>query len=346
MKTPDREFPASDAVRRAVPLWIDFFGPSGCGKTYTALEIATGVQQVFGGDIYGLDTEGNRMLAYADYFKFKHVPFAAPYGSLDYLAALQSIYKRGGRIIIGDSWSHEHEGVGGMIDFQESEVRRMAGDDFAKQERVKMLAWAKPKAARRQLLNGMVAMRDVTFIQCFRAGDVSKPVKGANGKAEVVHMGFVPIGGREFIFEATVALFLPPASRGVPLLVSENAGEKMMTKIPRPFDGLFKENEQLSRDHGRRMAEWARGGAASEQGTQRQPVGATQRKNREKTLTERASAYESALKGAKSAADLAKIRSDGTELLLDLHHEQPNREQELKDFAEKRFRELTKDDPL
>lgn len=259
MKIPDREFPASDAVRKAVPLWLCAFGASGSGKTWTALELATGVQQVMGGDIYGLDTEGNRMLAYADYFKFKHVPFVPPFGSLDYLAAVQSIYKRGGRIIIGDSWSHEHEGVGGLIDYQEKEVQRMAGDDWQKQERVKMLAWSKPKAARRQLLNGMTSLPDVTFILCFRAADVSKPIKGKDNKTEVVHMGFTPIGAREFVYEATAALYLPPASKGKPDWNPENPGERMMAKLPRQFEGLFQNGEQVTREHGRKMAEWARG---------------------------------------------------------------------------------------
>lgn len=338
MKLPEREFPASDAVRKAVPLWVCLFGPSGCGKTYTSLEIATGVQEILGGDIYGLDTEGNRMLAYADYFKFKHVPFAAPFGSLDYLAALQSIHKRGGRIIIGDSWSHEHEGVGGMIDYQEAEVLRMAGTDFAKQERVKMLAWSKPKAARRQLLNGMVGMRDVTFIQCFRAGDVSKPVKGKEGKTEVQHMGFTPIGGREFVYEATVALFLPPASKGAPLLQPENPGEKIMTKIPRQFSEMFLEGQQLSRGHGRAMAEWARGGVAPD--ALAAPVSPTQRRNRDRTFTERAAAYGQALTNAKTLTDLQQIRTDGTELMMDLARELPDREKELRALGLRRYTEL------
>lgn len=329
MKLPDRDFPAADAVRKAVPLWVCYFGPSGCGKTYTSLETAVGAQEVLGGDIYGLDTEGNRMLAYADYFKFKHVPFAAPFGSLDYLAALQSIYKRGGRIIIGDSWSHEHEGVGGMIDYQEAEVERMSGGDYNKAERVKMLAWSKPKAARRQLLNGMVGMRDVTFIQCFRAGDVSKPVKGANGKTEVLHMGFTPIGGREFVYEATVALFLPPASKGSPLLVSENTGEKMMTKVPRQFEGVFQEGGQITREHGRRMAEWARGGASGD-------GNADTRGDAPTTVVSRHRADVDMMKGRfakmRDAEKLGELWNRNEEWLLTLHEEAPDLEKEMKAF--------------
>ena len=40
------------------------------------------------GDIHVIDTEARRALHYASYFKFRHTPFDAPFGSLDYLAAM------------------------------------------------------------------------------------------------------------------------------------------------------------------------------------------------------------------------------------------------------------------
>jgi RecA/RadA recombinase len=92
---PDRKFAVSDAKRERVPLLIGLTGPSGGGKTFSALRLATGIQTVTGGDIYFIDTESRRALHYADKFKFKHVPFEAPFGSLDYLAALQFCVKSG-----------------------------------------------------------------------------------------------------------------------------------------------------------------------------------------------------------------------------------------------------------
>ena len=112
-----RTFEAHQAVRDFVPLLIGLMGPSGSGKTYSALRLATGIQEVTGGDIYALDTEARRMLHYADRFRFQHVPFAAPFGSLDYLAALRFCVGQGGKTIIVDSMSHEHEGPGGLLDF-------------------------------------------------------------------------------------------------------------------------------------------------------------------------------------------------------------------------------------
>jgi hypothetical protein len=49
---PERKFTANDAKREHVPLLIGLTGPSGGGKTYSALRLATGIQQVTGGDIY------------------------------------------------------------------------------------------------------------------------------------------------------------------------------------------------------------------------------------------------------------------------------------------------------
>ena len=118
MNAPVRNFDAKVAVREHVPLLIGLMGPSGSGKTYSALRLASGIQSVAGGDIYFVDTEARRALHYADQFKFKHIQFDAPFGSLDYLAALQQCVKAGAGVIVVDSMSHEHESPGGMIDFQ------------------------------------------------------------------------------------------------------------------------------------------------------------------------------------------------------------------------------------
>ena len=77
------------------PVLIGSLGPSSSGKTYSGLRLATGIQTVYGGDIFVVDTEQRRSLHYADRFKFKHVDFQAPYGSLDYLDALRYAKKQG-----------------------------------------------------------------------------------------------------------------------------------------------------------------------------------------------------------------------------------------------------------
>lgn len=261
MNTHTRTFEARDAVRSSVPLLVGLMGPSGGGKTFSALRLATGIQQVTGGDIYGIDTEARRMLHYADRFRFKHVEFHAPFGSLDYLEALRFCAKQGAKVIIVDSMSHEHEGPGGLIDCHDRELDRMAGDDWAKRERVKMLAWRKPKANRRALINGLLQM-DCNFVFCFRAKETAKPMK-VGGKTEVVPQGFMPIAGDEFVFEQTVNCLLLPGARGVPTWTSENVGERQMMKLPEQFRSVFADSRPLSEEIGRALSEWAKGGAAS-----------------------------------------------------------------------------------
>ena len=113
-----------------VPLLIGLTGPSGSGKTFSALRIATGIKEVVGGEIFVVDTEQRRALHYAERFDFKHVNFEAPFGSLDYLEALRFCKAQGAGVVVIDSCSHEHDGPGGLLEQHETELTRMAGDDY------------------------------------------------------------------------------------------------------------------------------------------------------------------------------------------------------------------------
>ncbi len=249
-----RTFSAVTAHRDQVPLLVGVMGPSGGGKTYSALRLATGIQQVCGGDIYVIDTESKRSLHYADTFKFKHVEFTAPFGSLDYLEAMRFCSKAGAGVIVVDSMSHEHEGEGGYLDYHGQEVQRMAGNDWAKAERVKMAAWIKPSAARRRLINGILQLNS-NFIFCFRAKEKTKPKPGGG----IQELGWMPIAGDEFLFEQTLNCLLPPAAKGVPQWTSDQVGEKTMMKLPRQFEKLFADGRPLDEQHGAALAEWAKG---------------------------------------------------------------------------------------
>lgn len=257
MNAQSRSFVATEAVRESVPLLVGLMGASNSGKTWSSLRLATGIQEVTGGDIYGIDTEARRMLHYADTFKFKHVSFDAPFGSLDYLAAIQHCVKQGAKVIIIDSMTHEHSGPGGYLMTQEAEVERMAGDDYAKRERVKMAGWIKPAKLRGQMISGILQL-NVNLIFCFRAKEKTKPVKGGG----IQELGFMPIAGEELLFEQTVNCLLMPKSNGVPTWRSDQMGEKMMMKLPSQFEGIFAENKSLDEATGRALAEWAKGGPA------------------------------------------------------------------------------------
>jgi ABC-type dipeptide/oligopeptide/nickel transport system ATPase subunit len=260
MATNTRTFDDKPAVRERVPLILGAMGPSGGGKTYSALRLATGIQRVSGGDIFVIDTEARRALHYADKFKFRHVVFGAPFGSLDYLAAIEHCVKKGAGVVVVDSMSHEHEGQGGLLEAHEAEVQRLSKGDSAKAERIKMLAWNKPKQARRRLINSILQM-PCNFIFCFRAKEKLKIQPGK----EPEFQGFMPIAGEEFVFEMMVNLLFLPSAGGIPTWQSNEKGEKRMIKLPEQFKQLFLGAKvPVSEDHGEQIAKWAAGDAGAQ----------------------------------------------------------------------------------
>ena len=255
-----RQFTDSPAVRAATPLLLGLVGPSGSGKTYSALRLATGIQSVMGGDIGFIDTEANRALHYAEEFKFRHLPFGAPFSPLDYLSAIEYFVAKGCRNIVIDSMSHEHEGPGGVLEMHEQELDRMAGDDWKKRERMTMLAWAKPKAQRRRLINTLLQI-NANFIFCFRAKEKIKMVRGK----EPEQLGWMPIAGEEFVYECTANFLLLPRSGGVPTWNSDFIGERATMKLPKAFAPMFNEPRPLDENMGAAMARWAAGAPVTDQ---------------------------------------------------------------------------------
>ena len=246
-----RTFEDHEAKRVAVPLMVGLVGPSGGGKTYSALRLASGIQRVTGGDIFVVDTESRRALHYANQFKFRHVPFASPFGPLDYLAAIEHCAKKGAKVVVVDSMSHEHEGPGGVLEQHAAELERLGGS-----ERMSMLAWSKPKQARRRMINSILQL-PVSSIFCFRAKEKMKIEKGR----DPTPLGFMPIAGEEFMFEMTINCLLLPKAGGVPTWQSNEIGERETMKLPEQFRHIFADRAPLSEDHGESMARWAEGGA-------------------------------------------------------------------------------------
>ena len=258
-----RTFCDSVATRERAPLLFGLVGPSGTGKTFSALRLATGVQRVVGGDIFMIDSEARRGLYYADRFKFRHVPFGAPFSPLDYLQAFEHCVKQGAKTIIIDSMSHEHEGPGGVLEMHAAEVLRMSRGDASRADKVKMLAWHKPKSDRRRLINTLLQMQ-CNFIFCFRAKPKIKIVTGR----EPEPLGYMPIAGDDYVYEMAMKCLLLPGANGVPVFKSDYEGERAMIKIPEQFRAIFAQPKQLSEDIGEALARWAEGSvAAPEQST-------------------------------------------------------------------------------
>ena len=251
----ERVFHDAPGVRAQVPLLIGLVGPSGSGKTKSALRLAEGIQRVTGGDIFGIDTEANRMLHYADSHKFRHVPFCAPFDALSYLAAVEYCVKKGAKTVIIDSASHLHEGPGGTLEQHETECERlMKAWRTDSRDKVQMAAWANPKQDLRKFLNTVLQMQ-VNTIWCFRAKEKLKIIPGKQPQP----LGFMPIAGDEMIYEMTLNCLLYPNSKGVPSWQSAEMGERQIIKLPEQFVELLREARSLDESIGEGLAKWAAG---------------------------------------------------------------------------------------
>lgn len=256
----EERFRVLPALRTGAALMIGLTGPSGSGKTWSALRLAKGIRSVVPKrPIILIDTENKRARHYAEDFDFLHVDFAAPFGSLEYVTALRTAASLRPAVVILDSLSHEHDGEGGHLDSYAGELERLTGGDPTLQQRFQLTAWRRPKSERRVLLAELVRS-NVHIIACFRAAERSRPAKEG---AEILEMGFTPVGAPEFVYEMTLAALLRPGARGVPTWRSNLPGEAMAIKRPHPFEKLFRDGTQLNEHHGRILALWAKGPASA-----------------------------------------------------------------------------------
>ncbi len=234
------------AVREAVSLLIGLIGPSGGGKTYTAMRLAKGIcaDKPFA----VIDTEAGRAKHYADLFKFDHGDLKPPFRPSTYADAIKAADEAGYKAVIVDSCSHEWAGEGGILDWQEEELTRMAGDNYQKREACKMASWVKPKMGHKQMIQRLLQVR-ANLILCFRAEEKIKMEKDANGKIQIIPMGFQPICSKEMPYELTVSFLLTPDKPGFPQPI----------KLQEQHKPLFPLKKQIDENSGRGISEWAKG---------------------------------------------------------------------------------------
>lgn len=176
------------AVRENVSLLIGLAGGTGSGKTFTAMRLAQGIVGPTG-TFAVLDTEAGRARHYAPRpgeqpdlvktFRFEHADIAPPFNPLKYADAIEAADKAGYSVVVVDSCSHEHAGVGGILDMQEAEYKRLGGRD-----NVKMLSWVAPKVEHRKMVARLLQVR-AHLILCFRAEEKIEMVRSQGGQMEV-----------------------------------------------------------------------------------------------------------------------------------------------------------------
>jgi hypothetical protein len=236
------------AKRESVGLLIGLAGASGSGKTYSAMELAKGLA---GGKRFAvIDTEAGRAKHYADAFDFDHADLEPPFRPEAYADAIVAAEAAGYGVIVIDSFSHEHAGDGGLLDWHEEEFQRLGGRDA-----VKMTAWIKPKMAHRRMVSRLLQVR-AHLVLCFRAQESIEIVK-EDGKTVIRPKktltgldGWQPICERTLPYELTLSFLLTPDAPGVPKPIK-------LQEQHRPLVSL---TEPLSAVNGLALAEWAAGG--------------------------------------------------------------------------------------
>jgi hypothetical protein len=242
-------YQAQPATRHEEPLLLGMIGPPGGGKTLSALKLAKGIQSVRGGDIIVLDTEGGRARKYNDIVPFKIVELAPNARSDVFLEAILAQLPAKPAAVIVDSMSDEHEAY---LEWHDEMVPKMGNNEWA--------AWAKPKAARKKLISGILKIK-TPLIFTFRAREKTKQ-DVVNGKKVVVNIGWQPVAPIEIVHTLDLTCILPPRADGVPVWKSDKIGEDFIIKLPNYLAPFIEQGQPLSEAMGAEFARWARGDTA------------------------------------------------------------------------------------
>ena len=106
-------FQIRDAEKRKAKSRVMLEGPAGSGKTYSALLMAKGLGCT---NVVVVDTECSSADLYANLYKYKVMPFAAPYNPERYVEAIAYAVSAGHDAVILDGISPEWKGEGGCLE--------------------------------------------------------------------------------------------------------------------------------------------------------------------------------------------------------------------------------------
>lgn len=241
------------ARREDVGLLLGLNGGTGSGKTFTGMRLASGIA----GDrpFAVIDTEAGRAKHYADTFRFDHGDLKPPFSPDAYSAAIAAADAAGYPVILVDSASHEWAGDGGVLDQQEAELERMAGNDWQKREKCLMASWIKPKGGHKKMVQRLLQVR-AHLILCFRAEPKIEMAK-ENGKTVIRekasltgYRGWIPVTEKNLPFELTASFMFLADQPGVPHPI----------KLPEQLRPFIPLDQPITEASGVALAAWARGG--------------------------------------------------------------------------------------
>ena len=245
------------ATRMGVKPLVGMYGKSGSGKTLTSLLVLRGLVGPKG-KITLIDSESGRGSIFADVVPggYNVIEIESPFSPDNYTAAIELAEKKSDGISV-DSMSHEWSSEGGVLDMQEAELDRMAGNDWNKREACKMAAWIKPKSAHKKFIQKLLRLK-CPLICCLRGEEKTHIQKGSgNEKTKVITDQFsTPLFDPRFVFEMLIN-FETVARKNEQTGLMEG-GFVVPRKITHPSVAplLPRENEQLGIKFGEQLAAW------------------------------------------------------------------------------------------
>lgn len=271
-------FEIRPATRTGVIPLVGCYGPSGSGKTMSALLLMRGIVGAKG-RITLIDSESGRGSLFADIIPggYSVLDLDAPFSPGRYFDAFDVAEKSSDGIVI-DSLSHCHNGEGGILDMQEEELTRMAGDNYGKREACKLASWIRPKMEMKRFI-GRILRCKVPLICCLRGEPKTHMVKGDDGKNKVITDQFsTPIFDSKFIYELLLNLeTYSKDGQGGYVIPRKITHPSLAALLPKP-------NEQVSIKHGEALAAWCAGGAVK---PEKKPDDTSALKKQLWTLTEK-----------------------------------------------------------
>ena len=251
-------FTFRSAKREGVTLLIGIAGGTGSGKTFSAMRLASGIAKAAGKKFAVIDTESGRARHYADQFDFDVMDLEPPFRPDAYKNAIIAAEEAGYPVVVVDSMSHEHAGEGGLLDWSEEELDRMAGQDWKKREACKMASWIKPKTSHKEMVQRLLRAK-IHVILCFRAEQKIEMIR-EDGKTKIVAKqsltgldGWIPVSEKTLPFELTASFLLTADKPGMPHPI----------KLQEQHRAIFPLNQPITEESGRLVAEWAKGSPGS-----------------------------------------------------------------------------------
>lgn len=258
----DDAFKFAPATRENVKPIIGLYGESNTGKTFSALLLARGIAGLKNPrkeDIALIDTESGRGALYADMIPGGYIraDFRPPFKPGRYMEALAAAEALNPKAIVIDSFSHEWEGEGGVLDW--------ASDNEADGKKGQ-LVWKAPKMEHNRLVLNLMRSASIVIV-CIRAKYKTRQTK-VGGRTEIIKDDYVtPIQSEDFIFELTAHAEMQKAKPGTIKLTKWSVPDFAECF---PKDG----EEQLGTKHGELIAAWSHGGGGSRAQTPATPASA------------------------------------------------------------------------